>query len=174
VDCHVKRGLLVEHLKETSLGVALFDPLKETILWLTFSLLPASKHKVLAFSPEHLEWRHKLQVYSATRRWPSPPPVLSNLFPFVLKRTSSLYMLKSCFIKRPGLKYIYKKIKELKYLLVSLKAEIRIIKWEWRDREVKPLQSVQPARLWKNMRIITPNVILGQLNAVGRIHKLST
>ena len=33
------------------------------------------------------------------------------------------------------------------------------------------LQSVQPARLWKNMRIISPNVILGQLNAVGRIHQ---
>ena len=39
--------------------------------------------------------------------------------------------------------------------------------------EGKALQSAQPARLWKNMGIIAPNVMLGQLNAVGRIYQLS-
>ena len=39
----------------------------------TFSLFPARKHKILALSPEHNEWCHKQQVYSATRRSPSSP-----------------------------------------------------------------------------------------------------
>ena len=39
----------------------------------TFPLFPARRRKILAFSPEHIEWCYKQQVYSATRRCPSSP-----------------------------------------------------------------------------------------------------
>ena len=51
--------------------------------------------------------------------------VFRILFPLSLKRASSIYMLRSCFIKRPGIKYIkYLKAAIRKYREFAVKTEI--------------------------------------------------
>ena len=64
MDCHVKRELIVEHLRETSLGImALFDPLKDIFL----------KHSLYSQPRSTKYWRSVLNTLSDATNYKFTP-----------------------------------------------------------------------------------------------------
>ena len=92
LPCETEGDLLVEHLKETSHGMVIFDPLPLSNILFIFSL-EAQNIGVQSWTPWVMPQTTSLLYYEAITIHPLPPSYFKSFFLCLSKRAFSLIML---------------------------------------------------------------------------------